>query len=175
MRAALVTDASVLALKVSICLRCFQIVIQKRLGFSLLIVSEIILYCYSTFFEYSSTTTYYIFLYIFRWSCRTPIKMYKDCFHLKLRWKCWRKWIIVETRIRPTWKAKFKLCSRFYILLVLSKLKFKKASRNTSKIVQVAIHWHLFCTGFHKLHGLVTETAIQEKFLEKSSSWIAKI
>ena len=60
----------------------------KAIGFSLLIVSEIMLYCYSTFFEYSTTTTYYIFLYIFRWSCcRTPMKMYKDCFHLKLLWK----------------------------------------------------------------------------------------
>ena len=57
MCAALATDASVLVLKVSICLPCFQVAIQKRLGSSLLVVSEIMLCCYSTFFEYTTTTT----------------------------------------------------------------------------------------------------------------------
>ena len=59
-----VTDASILVLKLFICLPCFQIATQKRLGFSLLIVSEIMLYCYSTFFEDSgstTTTSFYIF------------------------------------------------------------------------------------------------------------------
>ena len=87
------------------------------------------IYYYSYSYSY-----YYIFLYICRWSCCTPLKMYKDSFHLKLRWKCWRKLVIVETHIRAIWKAQFKLCSKFYILLVLlSKLKFKKASRITCK------------------------------------------
>ena len=38
-------------------------------------------------------------------------------------------------------------------------LIFKKL-RKTPTTVQVAIHQHLFCTEFHKLHGLVAETAV---------------
>ena len=96
---------------------------------TVLIVSEIILSYYSTYFEYSTTTTihyYYIFLCNFWWSCRPLMKFYKHCFHLKCRWKCWRKLVVVEIRIKLIWKVKFKLCSRFHILLkLLSKLKYK--------------------------------------------------
>ena len=65
---ALVTDASALVLNVSICLPYFQIFIQKPLGFSLLIVSEIMLSYYSTCFGIKYYD-YYIFLYIFQKEC----------------------------------------------------------------------------------------------------------